>query len=109
VWWDGQVAPGNVGLGTTIELLVMCVIGGLRRVEGAWLGAFAFIVINNYVRNVELPLLGGSFNTIIGLIFLFIVLVSPDGLMGMWSRASKLLEGTGSRRAVETQAAGRGA
>jgi len=86
VWWDGQIAPGNIGLGATIELLVICVIGGLARVEGAWLGAFAFIVINNYVRDVELPVVGGSFNTIIGLIFLAIVIVSPDGLMGLWDR-----------------------
>jgi branched-chain amino acid transport system permease protein len=86
VWWDGQIAPGNLGLTATIELLVIAVIGGLARIEGAWLGAFAFIVINNYVRDVELPVVGGSFNTIIGLIFLAIVIVSPDGLMGLWDR-----------------------
>jgi branched-chain amino acid transport system permease protein len=86
VWWDGQIAPGNVGLAATIELLVMAVIGGLTRIEGAWVGAFAFIVINNYVRDVELPVVGGSFNTMIGLIFLVIVIVSPDGLMGLWDR-----------------------
>jgi branched-chain amino acid transport system permease protein len=90
VWWEGQVAPGNVGLGATIELLVMCVIGGLARIEGAWLGAFAFIVINNYVRDVEVPVAGGSFNTIIGLIFLAIVVVSPGGLMGLWDRITQL-------------------
>jgi branched-chain amino acid transport system permease protein len=91
VWWDGQIAPGNIGIGATIELLVMCVIGGLARIEGAWLGAFAFIVINNYVRDVELPLVGGSFNTVIGLIFLVIVIVSPDGLMGLWDRLWRAL------------------
>jgi branched-chain amino acid transport system permease protein len=94
VWWDGQIAPGNVGLQATIELLVMCVIGGLARIEGAWLGAFAFILINNYVRDVELPVVGGSFNTIIGLIFLAIVVVSPQGLMGLWDR---LMDWVGSR------------
>jgi branched-chain amino acid transport system permease protein len=94
VWWDGQIAPGNVGLQATIELLVMCVIGGLARIEGAWLGAFAFIVINNYVRDVELPVVGGSFSTIIGLIFLAIVVVSPQGLMGLWDR---LMDWVGSR------------
>ena len=94
-WWDGQIAPGNIGLGATIELLVIAVIGGLARVEGAWLGAFAFIVINNYVRDVELPVVGGSFNTIIGLIFLAIVIVSPDGLMGLWDRAWRVLGGRG--------------
>jgi branched-chain amino acid transport system permease protein len=91
VWWDGQIAPGNIGLNATIELLVICVIGGLARIEGAWVGAFAFIVINNYVRDVELPVVGGSFNTIIGLIFLAIVIVSPDGLMGLWDRLWRTL------------------
>jgi len=95
VWWDGQIAPGNIGLAATIELLVMAVIGGLVRIEGAWVGAFAFIVINNYVRDVELPVIGGSFNTIIGLIFLVIVIVSPDGLMGIWDRLWRSLGGRG--------------
>jgi branched-chain amino acid transport system permease protein len=92
VWWQGQIAPGDVGLQATIDLLIVAVIGGLGRVEGAWLGAFAFIVINNYIRDSWLTELlddikvGGSFNTIIGLIFLAIVIISPDGLIGLWDR-----------------------
>jgi branched-chain amino acid transport system permease protein len=90
VWWNGQIAPQDLGLGPTIDLLIIAVIGGLGRIEGAWIGAFAFIVINNYV--VEwvptggLPVVGGRFNTIIGLVFLAIVIVSPDGLTGLWDR-----------------------
>jgi branched-chain amino acid transport system permease protein len=90
VWWNGQIDPATIGLQGTIDLLVIAVIGGLLRVEGAWLGAFAFIVINNYVRDVSVPLVGGSFNTIIGLTFLAIVIVSPDGLMGLWDRLWRL-------------------
>jgi branched-chain amino acid transport system permease protein len=90
VWWNGQIAPDNVGVQATIELLIIAVIGGLGRVEGAWIGAFTFIVINNYVvqwiPSDGLPVVGGSFNTIIGLIFLVIVIVSPDGLTGLWDR-----------------------
>jgi branched-chain amino acid transport system permease protein len=92
VWWQGQIAPGDIGLQATIDLLIVAVIGGLGRVEGAWLGAFAFIVINNYVRDSWLTdflddvKIGGSFNTIIGLVFLAIVIVSPDGLIGLWDR-----------------------
>ena len=52
VWWSGQIAPGNVDLPETINLLIMAVIGGLLRIEGAWLGAFAFILIQNYVRRL---------------------------------------------------------
>jgi branched-chain amino acid transport system permease protein len=86
VWWNGQIDPPTIGLQGTINLLIVAVIGGLARVEGAWVGAFAFIVINNYVREVSVPVLGGSFNTIIGFVFLAIVIISPDGLMGVWDR-----------------------
>jgi branched-chain amino acid transport system permease protein len=111
VWWNGQIDPQTIGLQSTIDLLVIAVIGGLLRVEGAWLGAFAFIVINNEVRDVELPGIGGSFNTIIGLIFLAVVVVSPSGLMGIWDRITQPTLGGWDRavrraRAVETQKAG---
>ena len=92
VWWQGEIAPGDIGLPATIDLLIVAVIGGLTRIEGAWVGALAFIVINNYVRDswltdlLDTLRIGGSFNTIIGLVFLVIVIVSPDGLMGVWDR-----------------------
>ncbi len=93
-WWAGQVSPGDVDLPQTISLLIMAVIGGLVRIEGAWVGAFAFILMQNYITSAtRVPLLGfggtlfgGSFNTVIGIIFLAIVVVSPDGLMGLWGR-----------------------
>ena len=89
-WWNGQISPDVLGLNATISLLVMAVIGGLARIEGAWLGALAFIVINNEATNRipsgGLPVIGGTFNTVIGFIFLAIVLISPDGLMGIWER-----------------------
>jgi branched-chain amino acid transport system permease protein len=111
-WWNGVVAPDNVGLAATVDLLIICVIGGLGRIEGAWIGAFAFIVINNYVRDVSLPVVGGSFNTIIGLVFLAIVIVSPDGLMGAWDRVARALFGGRSGAppvAGESRAAASGA
>jgi branched-chain amino acid transport system permease protein len=112
-WWNDVVAPGNVGLAPSVDLLIIAVIGGLSRVEGAWLGAFAFIVINNYVRDVSVPVLGGSFNTVIGLIFLAIVIVSPNGLIGLWDRLLQTLlrdRGGGSPEApAEVQTATPGA
>jgi branched-chain amino acid transport system permease protein len=93
-WFAGQVAPGDVDLPQTINLLIMAVIGGLVRIEGAWIGAFVFFLMQNYITSsTHIPLLGfggtlfgGSFNTLIGIIFLVIVVVSPDGLMGLWGR-----------------------
>jgi branched-chain amino acid transport system permease protein len=104
VWWNDHVDPASIDLNATVNLLIVAVIGGLGRIEGAWLGAFAFVVINNYVRDVEVPVLGGSFPTVIAAIFLVIVLVSPDGLMGIWGRTLQLLERGGRPEApVEAQ------
>lgn len=108
VWWQGQIAPGDVYIGQTINLLVMAVIGGMLRIEGAWVGALAFIAIDTYARDVHIPglglggtLFGGSFNTIIGVIFLAIVVISPNGLMGLWERLVDLVVGRrGSAPAV---------
>jgi branched-chain amino acid transport system permease protein len=94
VWWAGQIAPGDTDLPKTLNLLIMAVIGGLVRIEGAWIGALAFTAMSAYITpSTHIPglglggaLFGGSFNTIIGIIFLAIVVVSPNGLFGIWER-----------------------
>ncbi|HEX2427185.1 MAG TPA: branched-chain amino acid ABC transporter permease [Gaiellaceae bacterium] len=106
-WWFGQLSPTTMGLDATIQLLVIAVIGGLRRIEGAWLGAIAFLTINNQVTNHipsdGLPVIGGTFNTVIGFIFLAIVIVSPDGLMGLWDRLWDVARHRGGPPRVETE------
>jgi branched-chain amino acid transport system permease protein len=107
-WFDGLIAPSSIGLPQTINVLVVAVIGSLYRIEGAWVGALAFVLITTYVRGVELPWAGGSFNTIVGLVFLTIVLVSPDGLIGLWERALALARGR-NRGSSRDPAVGAGA
>ena len=97
VWWIGEIAPSSIDLNAAIGLLIVAVIGGLNRLEGAWLGAFVYVIVNNYTHTLSLPIIGGSFNTVIGLIFLVIVLVSPGGLFGIWDWAW----GGGLRRAFD--------
>jgi branched-chain amino acid transport system permease protein len=82
VWWNTRISPGSVDLARTIDVLVIAVVGGLFRLEGAWVGALVFSVLDNETRGVEL--IGERFNTVIGTVFLVIVLVSPGGLMGIW-------------------------
>jgi branched-chain amino acid transport system permease protein len=82
-WWNGHIDPATIGLGATINVLVIAVIGGLLRLEGAWLGALVFVILNNYAQRISF--VSDRFQTLIGLIFLAIVLVSPDGLMGLWA------------------------
>jgi branched-chain amino acid transport system permease protein len=82
VWWNTRISPGSIDLSRTIDLLVIAVIGGLYRLEGAWIGAFVFVALDNWTRGLDI--VGQRFNTVIGVIFLAIVLLSPGGLMGIW-------------------------
>jgi branched-chain amino acid transport system permease protein len=63
-------------------VLVIAVIGGLYRLEGAWIGALVFVALDNWTRGLDI--VGQRFNTVIGAVFLAIVLLSPGGLMGIW-------------------------
>jgi branched-chain amino acid transport system permease protein len=104
VWWNGHIDPASIDLSATIDLLVIAVIGGLYRLEGAWLGAFVYVLINNYIRSVPgLGHIGISeerFHTVIGVIFLVIVLLSPGGLMGILGSTSRFAERAVPRRRV---------
>jgi branched-chain amino acid transport system permease protein len=91
VWYTRRIGPGSVDLATVIDVLVVAVIGGLYRLQGAWVGALVFVLIDNYSREWT-PEIGSvlgpqRFNTLIGLIFLAIILLSPGGLVGAWERA----------------------
>jgi branched-chain amino acid transport system permease protein len=67
---------------------VIAVIGGLFRLEGAWVGALLFVILDNETRGVDW--IGGRFNTVIGSIFFVIVLLSPGGLLGIWETLRRL-------------------
>jgi branched-chain amino acid transport system permease protein len=94
VWYNGRISPASINLTQTIDVLIIAVIGGLYRLEGAWVGALAYALIDNYSREWT-PTVGDvlgpeRFSTILGVVFLIIVLLSPGGLMGLWERVRGL-------------------
>jgi branched-chain amino acid transport system permease protein len=99
VWYNRRISPGSIDLAQTIDVLIIAVIGGLYRLEGAWVGALTYALLDNYSREWT-PRVGDvlgpeRFNTILGVVFLVIVLLSPGGLVGLWERVRELL---GARR-----------
>jgi branched-chain amino acid transport system permease protein len=88
VWWNTRISPGSIDLTRTLDVLIIAVIGGLYRLEGAWVGALVFAALDNWTRGLEI--IGTRFNTVIGVIFLAIVLLSPRGLMGIWESITAL-------------------
>ena len=98
VWWNTRISPGSIDLPRTLDVLIIAVIGGLYRLEGAWIGAIVVTVLDNWTRGLDV--VGGRFNTVIGVVFLAIVLLSPGGLMGIWQSITdfvgRRLAGTGT-------------
>jgi branched-chain amino acid transport system permease protein len=74
---------GTVGVDVAIDVLVIAVVGGIRHPIGPFFGAVVFVLLKTFA----IDLVGAErFNTLIGAVFLAIVLVSPDGLLGLWQQ-----------------------
>ena len=102
VWYNRRISPGSINLEQTIDVLIIAVVGGLYRLEGAWVGALVYALLDNYSREWT-PEVGNvlgpeRFNTIIGIVFLIIVLLSPGGLMGLWEEGRDRLRRRRGRR-----------
>ncbi|WP_340117822.1 branched-chain amino acid ABC transporter permease [Pelagibius sp. 7325] len=83
VWFNGRISPGSVGVDVAIDILVIAVVGGLRHPVGPFIGAIAFVLLENFAIDL---IDHERFNTVIGLAFLLVVLFSPDGILGLWNR-----------------------
>ena len=112
IWWNGQIDPTSIAIGPTLDLLIIAVIGGIVHLEGAWLGAFVFVGANNYLRDIPfVGRLGGvledrllaaeRFNTVVGVLLLVIMVLSPDGLAGIIVRARNTLSRSARRGSTD--------
>ena len=88
VWFNGRISPGSVGVDPAISILVIAVVGGLRHPLGPFLGAVAFVLLENFAIDL---IARERFNTVIGAVFLIVVFLSPDGILGLWTRLAPRL------------------
>jgi len=88
------ISPGTVSTHSTISILVMAVIGGLGHPVGAFIGAAIFTFVDTFAADLYDR---DRFNTLIGAVFLAIVVVSPDGVTGLFARVRELLRALLSR------------
>ena len=80
-WNDTRISPGTIQVSQIIQLMTIAVIGGLYRIEGAWIGALVFTLLDTYTRGLT-----ARFETWIGIVLLVILVLSPDGLTGLAQR-----------------------
>ncbi len=72
----GSVFPDALGIATSVDGLVMVLLGGIHALAGPILGASVFVLIEDWVTRLD------YWRFIFGAIILFVVLAAPDGLAG---------------------------
>lgn len=82
VWYNVRVSPGSIDVTRTIDILIIAVVGGMNRLSGAFAGAILLTVLSNYMSDFT-----ARYNLVIGVIFVVIVLASPNGVMGLTQQA----------------------
>jgi branched-chain amino acid transport system permease protein len=83
LFYNHRVSPGSIATGALINILVIAVLGGLRHPIGPFLGALLFVLLQNFAIDFFSR---DRFNLVIGVVFLAVIFISPDGLLGLWNR-----------------------
>ncbi len=78
--WNRSATPFTLDTGTTINALLMTIIGGAGTLVGPMLGA-GVLQLLGYWLNL---LLGPIWQLVFGLIYVFLVLFFPYGIVGTW-------------------------
>jgi branched-chain amino acid transport system permease protein len=89
VWYNALVSPGSVDTKSLINILIIAVLGGFAHPIGPFVGAVIFVLLQNFAIDM---IDRERFNLVIGGVFLLIVLFSPDGLLGWWTRLRRRFE-----------------
>ncbi len=94
VWYNALVSPGSVDTKALINVLIIAVLGGFAHPIGPFIGAAIFVLLQNFAIDL---IDRDRFNLVIGGMFLLIVLFSPDGLLGWWTRLRRRFETADAR------------
>lgn len=78
--WNLSATPQTMDVGTTINALLMAIIGGSGTIIGPMLGA-GVLQLLGYVLNAWL---GSVWQLVFGLIYILLVLFVPYGIVGTW-------------------------
>ncbi len=74
-------SPADLHWTLSGNFVIMCVLGGMRSFWGPLVGATIFVVAQDYLSSLT-----ANWMTFIGLIFIVVVLVFPQGLLGFIRR-----------------------
>ncbi len=83
VFSKGGVAPESLTVGTSVDALVMVLMGGIQQLAGPVVGGVAFTAMRDYFVGVT-----EYWGALFGAVILLIVMVFPQGIAGQVARWS---------------------
>jgi branched-chain amino acid transport system permease protein len=80
-WYNQYISPSAIHIAASTEGILMVVLGGAGTLFGPVMGAAVIVVVKNL-----LSMYVARWPTVLGLIFILVVLFAKDGLMGLARR-----------------------
>jgi branched-chain amino acid transport system permease protein len=100
--FQGYMPPDAFYLATSGQLVVQTVMGGTQSLIGPTIGAAVWIYLRSELQQVEA--IGSSWKMILGLVFVLIVTLLPNGIYGGIRKLSRRLTPTAPARQFTPQA-----
>jgi branched-chain amino acid transport system permease protein len=86
---SGIVTPTTVQLSRTIWILLVVILGGARHFWGPVVGTVVAVWLDVIVSQLT-----ARYSTVVGIVFLAVILLTPDGILGvmgdLWRRSARL-------------------
>ncbi len=79
--YNNFFGPSQVFFTASAQGLLMSILGGVGTLVGAFVGSGVVIFIQDYVSSY-VP----RWETVLGVIFVLVILLAPDGIVGAWTR-----------------------
>jgi len=92
-YYNQFVGPVNLSLDTTVQILIMVILGGVGTLLGPLAGAAVVVFVSNALSNLT-----QRWELILGAIYIAILLYAQDGLVGIGRRFGRAVCGTPGAR-----------
>lgn len=79
--YNSFIGPSDVFFLASAEGLLMSILGGIATISGAYVGAGVVVLITNWVSSYV-----DRWQTLLGVVFVLVILFAPDGIVGAWTR-----------------------
>jgi len=88
-----QVDPDVVSLSSTLDILVVAVIGGIGSLGGVFIGAIILTLLDNFAQDFT-----DRYMTLTGIVFILVLLFAPAGIAGIGKQVKRAVDRARSSR-----------